>query len=328
MATPKLTPQGTWRILLSVKDQRDSGTFKTKREAQVWAAQRETEMRLVSKGQASKTTTTHQAFAKYRDEVSPKHKGERWERVRLDKMIREFPLVMLSKLTSDHVIDWLNGRKAEVKESSALREMKLLNSVFEQCKTKEWKLLVENPCAGVERPKESAHRTRTITNKEVKAMLRALGLPKKRALPRHAVGYAFLLALATGMRQGELAAITWDNVHPNYIHTKSKSMVEFTRDVPLSGFAKAVVKRMRGYHPTSMFNITAGSIDTHFRNARIRAGLDGFTFHDSRHTAATRIGRSGKWTLMEMCKAFGWKDPKQAMTYFNPTGDDLAGKLI
>ena len=27
------------------------------------------------------------------------------------------------------------------------------------------------------------------------------------------------------------------------------------------------------------------------------------------------------------CKAFGWSDPKMAMVYFNPTGDDLAGKL-
>ena len=315
-----------YRVQISVKGLRDSATFDTKREAQTWAAQRETEMRLVSKGQASKITTTVQAFEKYRDEISPKHKGERWERVRLDKIARDFPLVMLDKLTSDHVIKWLNGRKADVKESSALRELKLVNSVFEQCKSKEWKLLAVNPCEGVERPKESAHRTRTISNTEVKAMLRALGFPK-RTLPRHAVGYAFLLALATGMRQGELAAITWDNVHPNYIHTNSKSMVEFTRDVPLSGFAKAVVKRMLGYHSTSMFDITAGSIDTHFRNARIRAGLTGFTFHDSRHTAATRIGRSGKLTLMEMCKAFGWKDPKMAMIYFNPTGDDLAGKL-
>jgi hypothetical protein len=30
---------------------------------------------------------------------------------------------------------------------------------------------------------------------------------------------------------------------------------------------------------------------------------------------------------MEMCKAFGWKDPKMALVYFNPTGDDLAAKL-
>ena len=150
---------------------------------------------------------------------------------------------------------------------------------------------------------------------------------RRRAKTRNVVGYAFLLALSTGMREGELAAITWVNVYPNYIHTDSKSMVEFTRDVPLSPMAKAIVKRMRGYHDTSMFNVSAASIDVHFRNARTRAGLKGFTFHDTRHTAATWIGRSGKFSLMEMCKAFGWKDPKMALVYFNPTANDLAEKL-
>jgi integrase len=321
-----ITKNGSgYRVQVYVKGQRDSATFPNKKEAQLWAAEKEIEFQAIAKGQASKTTTTHQALAKYRDEISPKHKGERWERVRLDKMIREFPLVMLDKLTSDHVIKWLNGRKAEVKESSALREMKLLNSVFEQCKTKEWKLLVDNPCSGVTRPKESAHRTRLISYLETRQILRALNFPQ-RTLPRHAVAHAFLLALLTGMRQGELASITWANVKPNYIHLPDTKN-ETARDVPLSAMAKAVVQRMRGYHAESMFNISAGSIDTHFRNARDRAGLAGFTWHDTRHTAATRIGRSGKLQLLELCKMFGWKDPKMALVYFNPTGDDLAAKL-
>lgn len=129
------------------------------------------------------------------------------------------------------------------------------------------------------------------------------------------------------MRQGELASITWSNVRPNFIHlpdTKNGT----SRDVPLSPMAKAVVERMKGYHAVSMFNISAASIDTHFRNARERAGLDGFRWHDTRHTAATHIGRSGVWSVIELCKAFGWSDPKMAMVYVNPSGDDLAAKLV
>ncbi len=57
------------------------------------------------------------------------------------------------------------------------------------------------------------------------------------------------------------------------------------------------------------------------------AGLSRFTFHDTRHTAATWIGRSGKLQLLELCKMFGWSDPKMAMIYFNPSADDLANKL-
>jgi len=324
MAYFEKTKKG-YRAHVEIMGQRASDSFGNKKDAQLWAAQKEIEFRAVGTGKASTVTNTRQAFQRYRDEISPNHKGHRWEALRLDKIANEFPLVMLDRLTSDHVIQWRNRRAGEVGGSSVLREMKLINSVFEQCRSKEWKLLISNPVQGVERPKESPHRTRTISFLETRQMLRALGFPA-RELPRNAVGYAFLLALLTGMRQGELASITWDNVKPNYIHLP-KTKNSQPRDVPLSPMAKAVVAKMRGYNEASMFNITAASIDTHFRNAKTRAGLSGFTFHDSRHTAATRIGRSGKWTLMEMCKAFGWKDPKMALVYFNPTGDDLAAKL-
>lgn len=327
MASIKKTTQGTYRVFISVKDARDSRTFDTKREAQLWAAQREFEMRTKAKGKAGSITTTHDAFERYKTEVSVKHKGERWEVLRLDKMMRDdFPKIMLDKVTAQHIIQWRDKRLGEVMESSVLREMKLLNAVFERCCGVEWKLLDANPCKGVDRPKESAHRTRTISRGEIKTMLRELGYPD-RELPRHAVAWAFLLALRTGMRQGELAAITWDNVYPKHIHTDSKSMVEFTRDVPLTRKARRIVDRMAGYHQESMFNISAASIDTHFRNAKTRAGLSGFTWHDSRHTAATWIGRSGKLHMLELCKMFGWKDPKHSLIYFNPTGPDLADKM-
>lgn len=325
MAYYEKTKKG-YRAHVQIMGQRASDSFDNKKDAQRWAAQKEIEFSAIATGKASTITTTKQAFQRYKDEISPNHKGHRWEALRLDKIAAEFPLVMLDKLTSDHVIKWKTQRLTEVGESSVLREMKLINSVFEQCKSKEWKLLVNNPVQGVERPKESPHRTRTISYLETRKMLRALGFPA-RELPRNAVGYAFLLALLTGMRQGELASITWDNVKANYIHLP-KTKNGHTRDVPLSPMARAVVAKMRGYNAVSMFNITAASIDTHFRNAKARAGLAGFTFHDARHTAATRIGRSGKLSLMEMCKAFGWSDPKMAMVYFNPTGDDLAAKMI
>jgi len=31
--------------------------------------------------------------------------------------------------------------------------------------------------------------------------------------------------------------------------------------------------------------------------------------------------------LLELCKMFGWSDPKMAMIYFNPSANDLANKL-
>jgi integrase len=324
MATPKKTPQGTYRVLVCVKDHRDSKTFPTKREAQTWAARRETELRLISNGQVNKLKTAADAMLRYSEEVSPTHKGERWEVVRLTKMAREFPHVFLDKLMDDHVIEWRDKRLTEVGPASVLREMKLLSSVFEQCR-RDWKWIEVNPCKDVRKPSAPAHRSRLINRQEIKTMLRELGYPR-RDLPRHAVAHAFLLALRTGMRQGELAAIRWEDVKAKELRlhdTKNGSV----RDVPLPAKAVRIIGRMRGYDQYSMFAIGSASIDTHFRNAKTRAGLTGFTWHDSRHTAATWIGRSSKLNVLEMCAMFGWSDPKMAMVYFNPSASDLADKL-
>lgn len=49
--------------------------------------------------------------------------------------------------------------------------------------------------------------------------------------------------------------------------------------------------------------------------------------HLGRHTAATWIGRSGKLQLVELCRMFGWSNPRMAMVYFNATAEDMANRL-
>ena len=52
MATPIKTAQGTWRIQIEVKGQRDSNTLPTKREASEWAARRSAELLATATGRA------------------------------------------------------------------------------------------------------------------------------------------------------------------------------------------------------------------------------------------------------------------------------------
>jgi integrase len=97
------------------------------------------------------------------------------------------------------------------------------------------------------------------------------------------------------------------------------------RHVPLSTKAQLLVARARGIDTVLVFNLKSQSLDALFRKARKRAGLEGFTFHDSRHTAATWI--APKLDILDLCKMFGWSDPKQAMVYYNPTASTIAGRL-
>lgn len=315
-----------YRVQVYVKGQRASDSFPTRKEAQLWAAEKTLELQNQAQGKAGQKKTTHDAFKRFAEEVSPTHKGERWEILRLARMRRDFPNIPLASVQSSHVQEWRDSALRRIKSSSVNRELTLMRSVFEQCR-REWGWIAVNPCQGVKRPRESPPRERTIAWSEIRAMLRALGYPRMER-PRERVAWAFLLALRTGMREGEIARIASPAIFPSHIHTTQKSIGEMTRDVPLSRRARRIVDKLQARRPEgSLLDLTASQIDSNFRLAKRRAGLSGFTFHDSRHTAATWIGRSGKIGVLELCKMFGWSDPKMAMIYFNPTAEDIASKL-
>lgn len=84
---------------------------------------------------------------------------------------------------------------------------------------------------------------------------------------------------------------------------------------------------MRG-KTTKVFTVDNASRDALFRKARKSAGLEfaDITFHDSRHEAASLMARRIK-NALTLCKIFGWKDPKQALTYYNPTNDEILEEL-
>ncbi|AKQ59688.1 Phage integrase family protein [Bordetella hinzii] len=82
---------------------------------------------------------------------------------------------------------------------------------------------------------------------------------------------------------------------------------------------------MKGWDDDFVFGLKTASLDALFRKYRERAGLEGFTFHDTRHTAATMISK--KIDVLDLCKMFGWTDPKMAMVYYNPHASSIAARL-
>ena len=132
-----------------------------------------------------------------------------------------------------------------------------------------------------------------------------------------------MLALLTGMRAGEICKLQWRHVFDDYCAlpvTKTRP-----RQVALTRNARRVIESMRGWDDGLVFGMAAQTLDATFRRARDAAGLAGFTFHDSRHTAATRLAR--KIDVLDLCKMFGWASTTQALTYYNPTASEIARRL-
>lgn len=170
-----------------------------------------------------------------------------------------------------------------------------------------------------------------MTWSEARAILRRLGHRRGRPQSmKQMVALAMLLALRTGMRAGELVGLEWPRVRPRSVllpETKNGS----AREVPLSRKAVRLVERARGLDEMKVLPVAGQTLDALFRAARDAAGVDDLRWHDTRHTAATRIGATvgqpGRLSFPEFVAMFGWKDPRNAMIYVNPSAESLASKL-
>lgn len=329
MATPKKTDTGRWHIQIEVAGVRDSGTFDTRREAEAWQQRRGHELRTAKTAGAGSIKTLADALRRYAEEVSPGKRGERWEIIRLEAFQkdahRKLPVKkLLGLITAADIATWRDDRLKVVSRGTVLRDMTLLAAVLEVAR-REWGWVDVNVCRDVYRPAEPDHREIVIHGPQVRRMLRQLGWTRNpaRAMSQ-SVANAFLLALLTGMRAGEICALRWPDVKADHcrLHTSKTGK---GRDVPLTPAARRVISLMKGFDAETVFGLKPQVLDSMFRRHRDRAGLAGFTFHDTRHTAATRLAQ--QLHVLDLCRVFGWTSTSRALTYYNPKASDIAKRL-
>lgn len=320
-----------WRAEISKHGQRASATFSTKAEAQAWATSIEAEIIAGKRGDVP-NKTFGQLLEKYRDEVSPTKKGERWERLRINLIMRdEIAKVKLADLRQPDFAAWRDRRLADVSPASVRREWVLLSSA---CSTalKEWHWLKDHPMKGVKIPQHGKPRDRTATQDELDRLAVALGYNRD-IEPRSVgarVGAAMLFAVESAMRAGEIAALNWKDVHAakRYLHVaghegggKTEAAI---RDVPLSPEAIRLLRQAGG--ESSVFQLTTAQIDANFRKAKKLAGVEGLTFHDMRATAITRLSK--KLDILSLAKMAGHRDLRMLQIYFRESAEEAAKKLI
>lgn len=309
-----------WRAQVKRGELRLSATFPTKAEAQAWAISQESEIRNVKHGAIPKKTLAD-LLDRYETDISPSKRGHAWEvkRIRVIKGYR-IASVRLSDLDATHVAKWRDDRSKDVSGASVLRDWNLLSHACEVAR-REWKWLRVNPFKEVKRPKDSPPRQRIFTEDEIDRICLSLGYidgePKNIS---QRVALAFLFALETGMRAGEIVAVRRGDLYANYVHlpmTKNGS----ARDVPLTIRAREIAALV-----PDGFGIESRQLDSLFRKAKKRAGCEDANFHDSRRSALTKLAKV--LGPMELARVSGHKDLRILMAvYYTPDIGELAGKL-
>jgi integrase len=327
MATISRLPSGRWRAQIKTKGVRESESFPTRQLANRWATEREAQLEHELAAGPERTRTLAAVLIRYRDEVTPGKRGARVERTRIDALIRHYPGLVsmtLAALTPERLGQWRDERLGEVKPATVARYMTVLTAAIEHAR-REWRWLKTNPMRDVRRPGATPHRERTIHWREIRGMLKAAGYSRSRCRTMtEATARAMLFAIRSGMRAGEICALTWADVRDDYVVLHRSKLGE-GRHVALSRGARRTIESMRGWHPIEVFGLRPQTMDALFRKLRDAAGLTGFTFHDTRHTAATMLAR--KLDVLDLCKMFGWKNTTRALTYYNPTASDIARRL-
>jgi integrase len=293
-----------WQANIEKRGVRDSKTFTLKGDAQAWANRREAEIDAGEHGIPNLTLDA--VLVRYKDKVSPKKKGAKWELARIGLLRRDrVAAVGLRDFGKTHVADWRDRRLESVSAASVRREWNLLNHACNLA-VNEWGWLKVNPFKLVKRPEGSQPRTRIATAAEI-AKLDANASAKLRRI--------IVWALETGMRASEIAAV--DTVVGN-VAKLADTKNGTSRDVPLSA---AALKVWDG----QPFGLTAGSISGLFARLCKDCKIEGLTFHDLRATAATRLSK--KLNPLQLAKMFGWKDMDMALIYYRETAEDVA-KLL
>jgi integrase len=129
-----------------------------------------------------------------------------------------------------------------------------------------------------------------------------------------------IVALHTGLRRSELFALTWQDVDVKQevirvVHTKNGER----REIPMTDTLRATVQQLpRRLASDYVFPGKTGrglvDVRKRFRRALQEAGIEGFVFHDLRHTFASHLVMAGV-DLVTVKEFLGHKDLKMTLRY-------------
>lgn len=313
-----------WRAQVYVAGTRDSDTFPTRQEAAQWALAREAEL----SGRKLPDKSLKDAMRLYANDEAPKHRGGRWELVRLKSLEKDgMARRRVAGLTGDDFADWRDARLKKVKPGTVAREMNLLRSVLEFVRLPPHRWIRENPMTDVRWPQTPPGRARRVSPEEVQAVAAAFGVETLRAdTATQRVGLTFLFALETAMRSGEICGML-----PVDVFLRSRYVVlpvtknGDRREVPLSTRAVEILDMLLaqcGDGP--VFGLDAAMRDALWRKTRPKA-LKDLHFHDTRGEAIWRLSK--KLDVLQLARVIGHRNPASLMIYYRESAAEMAMRL-
>jgi integrase len=214
--------------------------------------------------------------------------------------------------------------KRHLTPASVNRELCVLRSVLRLAADDDYGYLEKAPRVRME--KEPQGRLRYLTEDEASRLLtecrRAAEHPVS---PRRSTQLypVVVLALETGMRRGEILGLEWSRVN----FSRGVIQLEMTkngtrREIPMRRAVYDVLSAL----PKSGTRLFHGSVRGAFESAVARAQIEGFRFHDLRHTFASWFMMRGG-SIYALQQILGQKTIEMTMRYAHLAPDHLRSEM-
>ncbi|MFH1723226.1 MAG: site-specific integrase [Elusimicrobiota bacterium] len=223
----------------------------------------------------------------------------------LKRLDKEFGVLPLDSVTVPMVLRYRNQVRDESSIANANRHHDVFRSLFNRAI--EWgKFMGENPVAKVKQEKEKNRRLRFLSHDEIRRLLAAC---HSRLMP------VVACALLTGMRKGEILNLRWENVslEQSIIYILETESGE-AREIPIAPTLREILLSLPNRGSGSVFDVAEITVRRYFAQALRAAGIEGFRFHDLRHTFASHyIMKTGD--LPSLQKLLGHHSPAMTQRY-------------
>jgi len=327
----------TWwfsKTINGVRHRQRIPTAKTRRQAKDAESEFMSQLHDDTYGKTKGTITLKEFFDKYMKWARENKKSWKHDDFRSRPLLAAFGNKRLCDISSFHVEAYKRKRlKTPVRKhekslkpdkartpATVNRELALLSAIFRVAiKHKQASI---NPCSEVEYAKGEKSRRRFMTFEEEDRLMGVL------IGDRSHLRDMVLVALHTGIRQGELFNLTVSDVDVE----RAEILIRETKNgeprvVPLNAVAEEIVLRLRqraiaNKHSLLFLNPHTGlkylRVTSSWRTACKLAHISDLRFHDLRHTFGTRAIENGA-TLAEVKEVLGHKSIKTTEGYVHAT---------
>lgn len=345
MATIRQKGPNQWHVQVRKRGfPTQTRTFRTKRDAQNWANEIETEMyrgrfqdQRPNRGITFGTLIQH-----YMREVTdhrPSEDSRVSERLRLERFLkseRDLCAYDVKHLTPEHFNDYKERRLKEpsprkgrdtIAAGTVKRELTTLKRVIDY-KKRELGIQI-NPVntEDVKRPAVNDERDVRLTAQQMHRLLEECYAARNEYL-----GPFVELALETGARRSNLLRLKWGDIDLD------KRTILF-RAIKNSRSPEEIKDHQTGLSPRAIdilnalpkgddrvLPVSSDAVRKAFVRARERAQVPHFTFHDIRHERISNLIESD-WSIIKVMAVTGHKDVKSLKRYANMQPEYMADEL-